>query len=359
MTITGSHNSAPYNGFKLVRAGSAPISGDSGLKEIAELVEKNEFTPLKEHGKIEKLDVTEDYIEKILSFIDIKAIKPMKVVVNPNFGSGGIIVQKIADKLGIELVKLNFEPDGTFPKGRPDPMIPEIRLETSELVKSSGADMGVAWDSDADRCFWYDEKGRFVDGYYAGCVLSKIMLRKYPRAKIIHDPRLVWAAQDIIKENGGIPLVERAGHALIKERMRKEDAVFAFENSAHIYFKDYFYCDNGMIPWVIIMEEMSRTGLKLSDIVDPIRFKYPVSEEVNFKVKDPQAVIKDIEEHNKNAKLEYIDGVSVEYPEWRFNIRPSNTEPLIRLCVEAKSRDLLDRMKSEIIKDIKKDLAEI
>jgi phosphomannomutase len=353
MTITGSHNPKEFNGIKMVRGNAEPISGDTGIYEIRNLAIAGEFPIPESKGVLSTLDITEGYIDKLLEFVDISLIKPLKVVVNPNFGSGGKIIQKIADRLGIKLIKLNFEADGNFPKGRPDPLIQELRVETSELVKSSHADMGVAWDSDADRIFWYDENGVFVDGCYEGAILSKIILRKKPGAAIVHDIRLQWAADATIKENGGIPLANKAGHSFMKERMRKEEAEFGFENSAHIFFKEYYYCDNGMIPWLMILEELSLTGKKLSEIVNPLRIKYPISEEINFVVPDARVVFERIKDKYSSCIFDYTEGLTVNCKGYQFNIRESNTgETLIRLNIEAKQKELIPEKIAELTEAI-------
>jgi phosphomannomutase len=361
LTVTGSYTPGIFNGFKLVKNDGEPIFCENGLMDIKKLVEKANFNASGEKGEIDKVDVFDAYIKKILSFVDAKTIRGgnFRVVANMNNGVGGRVVSRLAKELNIELEKLNFEPDGTFPKGRPDPMIPELRTETRELVKTTEAHLGAAWDADADRCFLFDEYGRFVDAYYMSALLSRFLLKKHKGAAIVHDPRLIWAIDDTIKEYGGKVVTIRAGHSFIKEAMRKNDAIFASETSGHFYFKDYYYCDNGMIPFLMILEKMAKTGKKLSVLVDPIRFKYPVSEEVNFKVTDSRQVLKDLEDKNKEGKITHIDGLSVEYPgEWRFNIRASHTgEALVRLNVEAVSREILDPMKAEIIRDIKKDIA--
>lgn len=359
IVVTGSHTPKQFNGFKMVKAGNLPISADSGIYEIRDLAVNNNFKVSNPTGTITKLEILDDYVDFLLTFVNVEEINKFKVVVNPNFGAASPVIEKIGNKLGLSLVKLNFEQDGNFPKGRPDPLIPELRMETSKLVKESKANLAAAWDADADRIYWYDEKGRFVDGCYEGSVLSQILLRKFPGEKIVHDIRLIWAAENTIKEAGGVPLKNKAGHSFIKERMREENAVFGFENSGHMFFRDYYYCDNGMLPWLMIMEEMSLSDSRLSEIVDPIRFKYPISEEVNFKVKNPQEIIEKIGEYYKDCKKDYTDGLSVDVGHARFNLRASNTgEPLIRLNVEAASREILDPQKAKLISIIKKDLAD-
>lgn len=350
ITITGSHNPKEFNGLKMVKQSAVPISADTGLFEIrdialGEILKQSNSN----NGTVSKLDIIDEYIEKLFTFVDESKIKPFKVVVNPNFGSGGVVIQKVADRLGLDLVKLNFEADGNFPKGRPDPLIPELREETSKLILSSKADLGVAWDSDADRIFWFDENGKFIDGCYEGAVLSDIILKKNTGGKIVHDIRLQWAAENTIKEAGGIPIASKAGHSFIKERMRKEDAIFGFENSAHIFFKDYFFCDNGMIPWLMIMEEMSQSGKKLSEILNPLRDRFPISEETNFVVTDTKEVYDKIKNKYSKCKFDYTEGVSVNCGDYQFNVRESNTGmTLLRLNIEAKDKNKIFEVMSDL-----------
>lgn len=348
ISMTASHNSAEYNGMKMVKEKSEPISLDSGLAEIRDIAQKGDFSFVETTGKVEVMDVLGDYVEKVMFFVDTTKIRPLKVVANPNFGAAGKVADQIATKLNIEVIELNYEENGDFPKGRPDPLIEENRKETSELVKKEGADFGVAWDADADRCFFFDENGNFVDGYYISAVLAEIVLGKYPGSKIIHDPRLTWAIVDKVKSIGGIPIESKIGHSFIKARMKKEDAAFGGENSGHYYFKDFYFCDNGMIPFVLILQKLSVSGKKLSELVNPLRKKYPISGEINFKVADVKAVLLEIGQKYSDGKAGHIDGVSVEYPDWRFNVRGSNTEPLVRLNIEAKTKELVDEKVREL-----------
>jgi phosphomannomutase len=341
LSVTGSHNPAEDNGLKLVREDSRPISMESGIAQIRDLAFQDNFVEAKDKGRIVKLDIMDDYINEIIKFIDVDKVKPFKVAVNPNFGAAGVVLDRLADVLGLELVKINFEQDGTFPKGRPDPMIPSNREEIARLVVESGADFGVTWDADADRCFFYDENGKFVDGYYEAALLAQIVLEKYPNGKIVHDPRLIWATVDLVKQAGGIPLINKVGHSFIKARMREEDAVFGGENSGHFYFKDYFFCDNGMIPFLLVLNKLSKTGQKFSELIDYMQEKYPNSGETNFTVVDKATKLKEIEQKYADGKIEHIDGVSIEYADWRFNVRESNTEPLLRLNLEAKNKELV------------------
>jgi len=291
-----------------------------------------------------------------LKFIDTKAIKPLKVVINPNFGFQGEVIKYVVKKgnLPITLVGLNDTPDGTFPKGRPDPFVPENRPEFLNLVKNQGADFGIAWDADGDRVFFATEKGDFIESYYMNALFIADILKKNPGAKIIYDPRYTWALIDAAKENGGEAILERVGHSFIKARMRKEDAVFCGESSGHTYFRDFWYADCGVIPALMVMEMVSKKGKKLSELVEPLFNKYFISGEINTTVSNAKMVLEKIKEKYNEAQISEIDGVSIEYADWRANIRPSNTEPLFRLNVEAKSQELLDLKKREIIDFLQK-----
>jgi len=357
-SLTASHNPKEYNGMKMVREGSKPISSDTGLFDIRDIAlkleeDKNILESEANQDLVEKKDILEDYIEKIRSFSDFSQFKKFKIVANPNFGVAGKALDKLLTGTGIEVVKLNYEPDGNFPKGRPDPLIPENRAEISKLVVESGADFGVAWDADADRCFFFTEKGEFIEGYFITALLAKIFLEKNPGGIIIRDTRLAWAIDDVVKESGGATVATKAGHAFIKERMRKEKAVFGGEMSAHYYFRDYFYCDNGMIPLVMMLEFLSKTDQTLSQIMNEMFWnKYYVSGEINNEVADVRSILEKAEKiYGADASgIDKTDGISVDYPDWRFNLRGSNTEPLIRLNVEAKSKDLMEAKREELLK---------
>jgi phosphomannomutase len=353
MTISASHNPKEYNGIKFVREKAIAISGDTGIMDMRDQALKDGQIMEPEKGEITKKDIWADYVKHCLSFIDSKAIKPMKIVANANFGMAGVAVNKILANLPVVIEPLNFEPDGSFPKGKPDPLIPELRLETENLIKTEKTDLGVAWDGDADRCFIFDEQGNFVDAAYLTAIIAEYFLKKFPGEKIICDVRQIWAIKDTVKENNGELIINKPGHAFIKDTMRKEDALFAGESSGHYFFRDNFYCDNGMIPLLIILEILSKSGLKMSELIKSLREKYFNSGEINTKVNDPDAVIKNAEEKYKDGNADHIDGVSVEYSDWRFNLRKSNTEPLIRLNIEAKSQKLVDEKVKELMKLIK------
>lgn len=356
-SLTASHNPKEYNGMKCVREESKPISADSGLFEIRDIAAAMEIDEAVLQGEIneslvEKKDILADYTAKIKSFADFSKFKNFKIVANPNFGVAGRALDKLLAGTNIAIEKLNYNPDGNFPKGRPDPLIPENREEISKLVVSSGADFGVAWDADADRCFFFTEKGEFIEGYFITALLAEIFLQRKSSEKIIHDTRLTWAIEDIVAKNGGVDIATKAGHSFIKERMRKEQAVFGGEMSAHYYFRDYFFCDNGMIPLVMMLEFLSTQEKTLSEIMHEMFWKkYFVSGEINTQVVDVQSVIANAREiYSEGAiKIDETDGISIDFADWRFNFRGSNTEPVIRLNVEAKSQILMEEKTKEML----------
>jgi len=356
LQITASHNPAEYNGLKLVREQVKPISSDTGLFEIRDLVIGNkEKIESNQKGKIERKEILNDFVRFALKFIDIEKIKPMKLVYNPNFGFEGEVLKRTVKlgKLPLNLIGLNEKPDGTFPKGRPDPFVPENRPEFVELVKSSGADLGVAWDADADRVFFCTKSGIFVEPYYLNALLIKSIIAKNPGATVVYDPRYTWALVDSAKEAGGKAVEERVGHSFIKERMRKENAVFCGESSGHCYFRDFWFADTGLIPLLIVLELISGKG-DLDSLLKQYFEKYFISGEINSEVADQQAKIAEIKQKYSDGQQSELDGISVEYPDWRFNVRPSNTEPLLRLNVEAKSKELMGEKRDEILNLIRK-----
>ncbi|MEK7275133.1 MAG: phosphomannomutase/phosphoglucomutase [Candidatus Desantisbacteria bacterium] len=346
--LTASHNPPQYNGMKLVREQSIPISGDTGIYQIRDMAIEQKFTISDKKGAIISKDIYDKYVQHVLSFINPKVLKPYRIVADAGNGIGGKVVSGIVKDLPVQIIPMNFEPDGSFPNGEPNPLLEEKRIGIIERVKQEGADIGVAWDGDADRCFFIDENGEFIDGYYITALLAEAFLKKKPGSKIIFDPRLIWANIDVIKQYGGIPLINKSGHAFIKERMRKEDALFAGEMSAHYYFKDNYYADNGMIPLVLILELMSETNKSLAELLLPLKSKYFISGEINCLVDSPSEKIRQIEGCYKDGEISCIDGLSVEYPDWRFNLRASNTEPFIRLNVEARSKGLLEEKTEEL-----------
>jgi phosphomannomutase len=341
--VTASHNPIDYNGMKFVGRNAKPISGDTGLKEIQRIAENQDFLKVNLQGNLSYKSILDDYVEHLFGYINLSQIKPLKLVVNAGNGAVGHIIDAIETKfkelnVPITFIKIHHEPDGTFPNGIPNPLLPENRQVTSNAVISNSAAMGIAWDGDFDRCFLFDEKGGFIEGYYIVGLLAETFLRKYPDEKIIHDPRLTWNTIDIVKSLGGKPIQSKTGHAFIKERMRLENAIYGGEMSAHHYFRDFAYCDSGMIPWMIVIELISKSGQTLSKLVKTRVDKYPCSGEKNYKVKNANELINRIRKKLEPSaiKINNDDGLSLEFPDWRFNLRSSNTEPLLRLNVETR-----------------------
>jgi phosphomannomutase len=346
--ITASHNPMDYNGMKFVREGSKPISGDSGLDRIKEMVLKSDFARSERKGRVTPLDVSEKYVAHLLSYIDPGKLRPFRVVVNAGNGCAGKTIDRLEKHLPFSFIKVHHEPDGTFPNGVPNPLLPGNREATMKAVMEQGADIGIAWDGDFDRCFFFDEKGSFIEGYYIVGLLASALLSKHPGAKIIHDPRLTWNTIDMVSGAGGIPVMSKTGHAFIKERMRLEDAVYGGEMSAHHYFREFAYCDSGMIPWLLVLEIMSVTGKALSALVNERLRMFPASGEINRAVKEPAAVLKRVREEygEKAILLDHTDGLTMEFADWRFNVRSSNTEPVLRLNVESRGDERLMREKT-------------
>lgn len=352
--VSASHNPRQYNGMKFVREKATAISSDTGLYDLRDALKEGKFmepAPGKgKRGTLKKIDVFEDYLKHVFSFIDRSSISPFRFLGNGNFGLVGQSVKRIVKELELTMIPINFEPDGSFPKGAPDPLLRENRLETEELIKSSGVDFGVSWDADADRVMFFDENGRYIHGVYITALLAKIMLEKYgSHNKIIFDPRVIWPISKVVTEMGGIPIVSKSGHAFMKDRMRSEDALFAGELSAHYYFRDNFYADNGIIPFLLILEYLSKNNKKFSSIMDPYIQGHYMSGEFNYTVKNIGEILEEIRQRYKDyGKEDFIDGYSLESEMWRFNIRPSNTQPLLRLNVEAKENHLVGKLKKEI-----------
>ncbi|MDP3244128.1 MAG: phosphomannomutase/phosphoglucomutase [bacterium] len=355
LMITASHNPREYNGVKMVRAKGVPVSGDSGIMEIRDLVAQGYAYQAPQKGESTVKDASDDYVKKILSVVDVVKVKSrtFKIVANINFGPTAERLRKIAEFLPLEIIWLNEEPNGEFPKGRPDPLVPENRQELVELVRKNQADFGVAWDCDADRIFFVDETGRFLSGYFTTAVLAKVLLEKYPGGKIITDMKLNWAIIDTVKKAGGIPLSNKTGHSFFKARMIAEDAIFGGEVSGHYCFKDFFYLDNGLIPLVLMLELLAKTGQKMSQIYQPYFENYFAIEETNFTVTDKDGLLAALKDKYSDGKLSEIDGVAIEYPDWRFSVRASNTEPVVRLNLEARSEKLMEEKMGEVIKFIK------
>jgi phosphomannomutase len=347
--VTASHNPPNYNGMKFVREGSRPISADTGLQDIRALAERNEFgPPAAARGKVTHADIKPEYIEHLLSYVDPKALAPLKIVVNAGNGGAGPIVDLLEPHLPFRFIKVFHEPDGSFPNGVPNPMIEENRAVTIERLRAERADLGVAWDGDYDRCFLFDELGQFIEGYYIVGLLAEAFLAKSSGERIVHDPRLTWNTLDIVQRMRGEAVQSKSGHAFIKQRMRDVDAVYGGEMSAHHYFRDFSYADSGMIPWLLIAGIMSQRKMSLSQLVGERMSAFPASGEINRKVKDAAAVIRRVEaEYTPRAvAVDRTDGLSVEFESWRFNLRSSNTEPLLRLNVESRGDSALMRTKT-------------
>jgi phosphomannomutase/phosphoglucomutase len=337
--VTASHNPKGYNGMKLVQRESRPISGDTGLDAIRQRVDAGNIGEAAEQpGNVKPAPDKTAYIQHLLGYVEGADLRPLKILADPGNGAVGPALQAIKDKLPFEWVIINAEPDGNFPNGVPNPLLPENRSITQEALLKHGCDLGLAWDGDFDRCFFFDEKGRFVEGYYLVGLLAEMLLKQHPGSKIIHDPRLTWNTIDQVEQAGGTPVLCKTGHAFIKERMRKEDAVYGGEMSAHHYFRDFAYCDSGMIPWLLVTALMSVSGKTLSQLVDERIAAYPCSGEINYKVDDVKAELGKVYDHYAPhcSNIDRTDGISLEFAEWRFNLRGSNTEPLLRLNVESR-----------------------
>ncbi len=346
--ITASHNPPEYNGMKFVRQGSVPVGYDSGLKEVEQMILNDDLSPLRhEPGDVFRKNIMSGFINNLSKFYDPNKIKPLKVVVNAGNGCAGLSLNALEKHLPIEMIKVFFEPDPEFPNGVPNPLLPENRKATIDAVLSHKADLGVAWDGDYDRCFFFDEKGNFIEGYYIVGLLAKSILKKNSGEKIVHDPRLIWNTVDVVNNSGGSAVVSKSGHAFIKQKMREVNAVYGGEMSAHHYFRDNAYSDSGMIPFLLTMQLMSEENKPLSALVDEMIKAYPCSGEINSKIDNPAGKLKEIEEKYSGGRIDRLDGVSVEFDDWRFNLRISNTEPIIRLNVESRHDVNLMKEKTE------------
>lgn len=350
--ITASHNPPEYNGMKFVREESKPISADTGLKDIEQMCLTGPFPTVSQPGSVSTRDLSKEYVDHMLKYVVIDKFKPLKVVVNAGNGCAGPIVDMLEPHLPFEFIKIHHNPNPTFPNGIPNPLLPENRGSTADAVKSNHAAIGIAWDGDFDRCFFFDELGGFIEGYYIVGFLAHAILKYKPNSKIVYDPRLTWNTIEIVEQNNGVPIKSKSGHAFIKEMMRKEGAVYGGEMSAHHYFKDFFYCDSGMLPWLYVLEIMSETGKPLSLLVKERIEKFPCSGEINRKVDDPDKTIQAIQSHFEplHPVIDTTDGIGMEFNTWRFNIRKSNTEPVIRLNVESRGdKELMKQKTSEIL----------
>ena len=347
--VTASHNPINYNGLKLVREDARPVSGDSGLKDIQARVASGKTWPAAhKRGSVKPLKLRESYAKHLLGYIQPGLLKPLTIVTNAGNGCAGPVIDTLGPHLPFKFVKLQHEPDGRFPHGIPNPLLPENRAVTAAAVREHQADFGLAWDGDFDRCFFFDGAGSFVEGYYLVGLLARTLLARNPGARIVHDPRLTWGTIQAVEAGGGVPVQSKTGHAFIKERMRREDAVYGGEMSAHHYFREFRYCDSGMIPWLLVAELVSRSGQSLAELVAAQQAAFPVSGEINRTVADPDRVLAatEAEYAPRAAKVEHVDGLSVEYPDWRFNLRKSNTEPILRLNVEARGDAALMQAKT-------------
>jgi phosphomannomutase len=349
---TASHNPMDYNGFKFVREQARPISGETGLQEIRGIAARGQFTKIGRRGSVHRLGHRPAYIEHLLSYVETKALPALKIVVNAGNGGAGEVVDLLTPHLPFEFVKINHEPDGTFPNGIPNPLLPERRQVTSDAVVASGADLGIAWDGDFDRCFFFDETGRFIEGYYIVGLLAAHLLEGHPGETIIHEPRLIWNTIEMVEAAGGRTVQSKAGHAFLKESMRREDALYGGEMSAHHFFRAFGYCDSGMIPWLIMAEILGKRAQPLSALLDERIAAFPVSGEINRRVEDAEAVIARIRAHYACAggHIDTMDGLSIAFDDWRLNVRPSNTEPVLRLNVESRgNRTLMEKKRDEVL----------
>jgi phosphomannomutase len=355
--VTASHNPPDYNGMKFVREQSKPISSDNGLLQMQQMIEGRQLPAKVSQGTVRSLDINPSYIDHLLDYVDVERLKPLKVVVNAGNGGAGLIVDQLEPRLPVQFVKINHEVDGSFPNGVPNPMLEENRAVTSAAVRAHRADLGLAWDGDFDRCFFFDEQGGFVEGYYLVGLLAQTFLRRHAGASIVHDPRLTWNTIDIVQTCGGTPVLCKSGHAFIKQKMREVDAVYGGEMSAHHYFRDFAYCDSGMIPWLLVLAIMSESGKSLSELVGERQRLYPASGEINrglgSDMGDARSVLARIRERYqaRAQAVDTVDGLSMEFDRWRFNLRGSNTEPLMRLNVETRGdAALLQEKTAELLR---------
>src|SRR5215218_3009045 len=352
VAVTASHNPKEYTGMKIVRAGALPVGGESGLLEIrdravSEAAASEGLSP----GQVQKYDIWPAYVDRVMSFVDASAIAPLKVVVDAANGMAGAMLPPVLEHLPqLDVVRCFFEPDGTFPNHEPNPLLPENREFIVRKTLDEGADFGVAFDGDADRCFFVDDTGDFVPGDFATAIFSEAVLEKEPRAKVIYDVRASRAVPETIESGGGVPLVNRVGHAFIKQRMREEGAAFAGEVSGHYYFRGFTQADSGVIPFLLMLERISSEGRRLSGILRPFRERYFITGELNTPVPDVDAKLREIEERfGPEGSISHLDGVSVDADGWHMNVRPSNTEPLLRLNLEARTPELMERKRDEVL----------
>jgi phosphomannomutase len=353
IVVTASHNPKEYTGMKIVRRGALPVGGDSGLLDIRDRAIGHvlgQTQDMSRTGEVRKEDIWPAYVERVLSFVDLAALRPLRVVIDAANGMAGTMLPPVLDRLPIDVVRCYFEPDGSFPNHEPNPLLPENREFIVRTTLEESADFGVAFDGDADRCFFVDDSGEFVPGDFATALFAQGVLEKEPGAKVIYDVRASWAVSEAIDRAGGVPLVNRVGHAFIKQRMRKEDAAFAGEVSGHYYFRDFSQADSGVVPFLLMLERISRGGARLSELLAPFRERYFITGELNTPVADVPLKLQELKERfGPEGTVSHLDGLSVEAADWHFNVRPSNTEPLLRLNLEARSRELMERKQDEVL----------
>jgi phosphomannomutase len=355
LMCTASHNPKAYTGAKLVREGALALSGDTGIQEIRQLVERNGAGAAREgaartRGTVERVDIHDEFQAAALRFIDPATLRPLKVVADGGNGMAGPMVGPLLERLGLELIETYWEPDGNFPDHEPNPLLEQNRRAIIERVRASGADLGIAWDGDADRCFFIDETGQFVDGDFLTALLAEALLEKHPGEAILYDVRASRAVPDTVRRAGGTPYVNRVGHAFFKARMREEGSLFGGEVSGHYYFRDFYCADSGTLPALLILEHLSKHGKPFSELLRPYREHYFLSGEINSEVADQDGKMNQIAEHYADARQDWLDGVSIDYDDWHFNVRPSNTEPLLRLCLESlRSREDMERRRDEVL----------
>jgi phosphomannomutase len=348
--VTASHNPKEYTGMKLVRRGALPVGGESGLLEVRDrAVAGEDARKAAAPGRIERHDVWPAYVERVLSFVDVEAIKPLRVVIDAANGMAGTMLPPVLERLPVETVRCYFEPDGSFPNHEPNPLLPENREFIVRKTLEERADLGVAFDGDADRCFFVDGTGDFVPGDFVTALFAESVLEKEPAAKVIYDVRASRAVPETIERAGGVPLVNRVGHAFIKARMRKEDAAFAGEVSGHYYFRDFSQADSGVVPFLLMLELISKKGRRLSEILAPLRARFFITGELNTPVPDVALKLQELKERYADGRVSHLDGISVDFDDWHFNVRPSNTEPLLRLNLEANSEELMERKRDEVL----------
>jgi phosphomannomutase len=351
IAVTASHNPKEYTGMKIVRRGALPVGGDSGLLEVRDQALSGSDTSRDQvAGHVQGYDIWPAYVERVLSFVDVSTIRPLRVVIDAANGMAGVMLPPVLERLPVEAVRCFFEPDGSFPNHEPNPLLPENRQFIVSKTLEERADLGVAFDGDADRCFFVDDTGEFVPGDFVTALFAEAVLEKEPGAKIIYDVRASWAVPESIERAGGVPLVNRVGHAFIKQRMRKEDAAFAGEVSGHYYFRDFSQADSGVIPFLLMLELISKRGQPLSEILAPLRERYFITGEINTPVSDVALKLQELKErYAPEARITHLDGISVDGDGWHFNVRPSNTEPLLRLNLEARTKEEMERKRDEVL----------